>query len=95
MICKFFIEDLSVDDPNVMQNMKDIQDRFELLKHPNVLVLNFERFEEKIDGKPRSIYFAYRQFVYQSLMEKMRNKIPKMSMSERKWLIFQVLCGVS
>ena len=78
-----------------MQNMKDIQDRFELLKHPNVLVLNFERFEEKIDGKPRSIYFAYRQFVYQSLMEKMRNKIPKMSMSERKWLIFQVLCGVS
>ena len=95
MICKFFIEDLSVDDPNVMQNMKDIQDRFELLKHPNVLVLNFEQFEEKIDGKPRSIYFAYRQFVYQSLMEKMRNKIPKMSMSERKWLIFQVLCGVS
>ena len=38
---------------------------------------------------------AYRQFVYYSLLEKMRNKIPKMSISEKKWLVFQMLCAVA
>ena len=78
-----------------MKTMRSMQERFDLLKHPNVLILDFRRFEEKINGENRYIYLAMRQFVYQSLQEKLRFKIPKLSMSEKKWLALQVLCAVS
>jgi len=55
---------------------------------PNVLALTMERFEERDGNKTRSIFLAYRQFVYQSLQEKLRIKIPKILLPEKKWLIF-------
>ena len=67
-----------------------------MLKHPNVLVLVLEQVhDEKIAGQGRSFFFAYRQFVYYSLQEKIRNRIPKLSLTEKKWFILQLLCGVS
>ena len=48
-----------------------------------------------IEDGQRTLYVAYRQFVYFSLVEKMKNKIPKMSMIEKKWIVFQLLCAVS
>ena len=43
----------------------------------------------------RKYFVACRQFVYQSLQEKLRNKIPQLSLIEKKWLILQLLCAVS
>ena len=34
----------------VVERMRRIQERFDLLKHPNVLVLVLERIEEKVQG---------------------------------------------
>ena len=64
--------------------MRRIREIFDLRKHPNILVTNLGSIE---DGQ-RTLYVAYRQFVYFSLLEKMKNKIPKMSMIEKKWLVF-------
>jgi hypothetical protein len=52
--------------------MRDIYERFDLLKHPNVLVLVLEKIVEKNqnNGQPSQIFYAYRQFVYLSLQEK-------------------------
>lgn len=50
---------------------------------------------QRIVQKEGTFLVAYRQFVYYSLLEKMRNKIPKMSMCEKKWLVFQLLCAVN
>lgn len=83
--------------------MKQIQGKFELIKNPpNVLVLRLEKpdkYLEKVENQQikfdSSILFLVRQFVYQSLQVKMRNKIPKMSLAEKKWLIFQLLCAIS
>jgi len=84
IVCKFFLEDLSLADQSVEYNMRRIREIFDLRKHPNILVTNLGTIE---DGK-NSLFVAYRQFVYYSLLEKMKNKIPELSVIEKKWLVF-------
>ena len=70
MVCKFYLEDLDELDKSVSvyDQMRNIQDRFMLEKHPNVLASNFEKFDSKGEGGvTRSIYLAMRQFVHKSL----------------------------
>ena len=43
---------------------------------------------QRIVTKDFQILIAYRQYVLYSLLEKMRNKIPKMTYEEKLWLIF-------
>ena len=50
---------------------------------------------DKVGKSPPKYFVACRQFVYQSLQEKLRNKIPQLSLIEKKWLILQLLCAVS
>ena len=88
VVCKFFLQNLAQSDPEVAANMRLINESFDLAKHPNVLTLAFEQLEEKDANSTTVIYFAYRQFAYQSLLERMRNKIPKMTLAEKKWLVF-------
>ena len=51
VVCKFFLEDLGIDDPEVMDSMRLIQEGFDLTKHPNVLVQTMERFEIKMGNQ--------------------------------------------
>ena len=37
-------------DLAVVERMRAVQERFDLLKHPNVLTLVLERIEEKVQG---------------------------------------------
>ena len=64
---------------------------FYALRNPNILVLMMG----KIDLNQGPLLVAYRQFVYYSLLERLKNKIPKLSITEKKWLVFQLLCAVS
>ena len=96
VVCKVFMDTL-VESPEMQlklyQQLRHIQQLFEpsRRKHPNVLAL----MPQRIDQKDASFLIAYRQFVYSSLLEKMRNKIPKMAPHEKLWLVFQLLCAVA
>lgn len=73
LVCKLILEDLGTGQQarEVRDAMNRIHERFDLLKHPNVLTLEFRRFEEKSGGTARSIYCTLRQYVYQSLRQKL------------------------
>ena len=94
-MCKIFTQELTDEDPRVLDTMRNIQERFDLLKHPNVLILVMEKIVERINNQNAQIFFAYRQFVYFSLQEKIQNKIPKISETEKLWFVLQIMCGVS
>jgi hypothetical protein len=40
--------------------MDGMQEQFDLLKHPNVLPLDFRKIEDKVNGETRTTYLAMR-----------------------------------
>jgi hypothetical protein len=68
--------------------MERIHERFDLVKHPNVLTLDLKKISEGNSGSPRSLYFTLRQYVHQSLKQRLVQKVPAMHMSEKKWFTF-------
>ena len=101
IIYKFFPDNsLFHNQPNFMEKMSGIIEKFDLRKHPNILVLKMDKIKDAenkpmltADGKP--MFYAYRQYVYNSLRERMLNKIPSLVLVEQKWFIFQILCAIS
>lgn len=67
-----------------MEKMTRIREKFDFRKHPNILVLELNKIVEN----GMTMLYAYRQYVYNSLREKILNKIPALSLVERKWYIF-------
>jgi hypothetical protein len=85
VVCKFFLESLNPEarqkySTTHLKQMRHIQSIFDPArrKHPNVLPL----MTQQIKTKEFEILIAYRQYVLYSLLEKMRNKIPKMTYEE-------------
>lgn len=101
LIYKFFPDNsFFQNEPDIMGKMSKIREKFDLKKEPNILVLEVDKIQDQdgklmlsTDGKP--MLYAYRQYVYNSLREKMLNKIPSPSHVEKKWFIFQLLCAIS
>jgi phosphoinositide-3-kinase regulatory subunit 4 len=65
-----------------------IRDAFNLYKHPNVLVF------DKIFNVQKKAMLGVRQFVCHNLKEKL-HRVPKLSIMEKKWLVFQLLCAIA
>ena len=74
-----------------MEKMLRIREKFDFRKHPNILVLELNKIQEN----GIVMLYAYRQYVYNSLREKILNKIPTLTLVERKWFIFQILCSIN
>lgn len=74
LVCKFIRGDFGSGQhaEEVLKRMNGIHERFDLVKHPNVLTLDFRRISESSSGGFKSsIYFTLRQFVYKSLKQKL------------------------
>ena len=65
-----------------------IKDAFNLYKHPNVLVY------DKVFNIQKKAVLGVRQFICYNMNEKM-HRIPKLTLMEKKWLVFQLLCAVA
>ena len=73
---------------------KAVNQNFDPRRKPNVLATVVREIGKKENAK-NSFVLAYRQYIYQSLQEKLRVNTPNLCGTERKWLIHQLLCGVS
>jgi hypothetical protein len=80
-------------DGNIENDMRNINEKFDPRKQPNVLITVLR--EIRNENAKISFIVAYRQYIYQSLQEKLRVNTPNLCTIERKWLIHQLLCGVS
>jgi hypothetical protein len=62
--------------------MSDIHNKFiDHLKRPNVLALDLKRAE--IENTDKAIYFTLRQYVHQSLLQRLQSRIPKITQTEK------------
>jgi len=69
--------------------MNKIRDSFDIYRqHPNVLVY------DKLFNIQKKAILGVRQFVCHNLKEKL-HRIPKLSLMEKKWLVFQLLCAIA
>lgn len=89
VVCKFHFSRIEDDAFKYLENeVNKIRSLYSLDKHPNVLVY------DKIFNIQKKCILGVRQFVCHNLKEKL-HRIPKLSLMEKKWLVFQLLCAVS
>lgn len=89
IVCKFHFSRVEDDYFKYAETeVENIRKTFNLYKHPNVMVY------ERIFNPQKKALLGIRQFVCHNLKEKL-HRIPKLSMMEKKWLVFQLLCAVS
>ena len=89
IICKLHFSKIEDDQYKYYKSEIDkIRAAFDIYKHPNVLAI------DKIFNIQKKAILGVRQFVCHNLKEKL-HRIPKLSMMEKKWLAFQILCSIS
>jgi len=82
IVCKFHFSRIDDDYFKYLENeVNTIRSVFNLHKHPNVLVY------DKIFNIQKKALLGIRQYVCHQLKEKL-HRIPKLSMIEKKWLVF-------
>ena len=89
IICKLHFSKIEDDQFRYYETeINKIRDSFDLYRHPNVLPY------DKIFNIQKKHLMGVRQFVCHNLKEKL-HRIPKLSLLEKKWLVFQLLCAIA
>jgi phosphoinositide-3-kinase, regulatory subunit 4 len=66
----------------------EIQKKFKYYSHPNILP-----FDAFLSDKENKSIIVVRQYIATNLKAKLIS-IPRLTMIEKKWLVFQILCSV-
>ena len=81
-MCKLHFSKIEDDKfQHIEGQINEIRAAFDLYKHPNVLPY------DKIFNIQKKAVLGVRQFVCHNLKEKL-HRIPKLSIPEKKWLVF-------
>ena len=88
-MCKLHFSKVDEDKFKYLENeVNRIRSVFNIYKHPNILVF------DKLFNVQKKALLGIRQYVCHNLLQKL-HRIPKLSIMEKKWLVFQLLCAVA